>query len=142
MIVLVFLIAGGAIVATAYFAYGRNGGTTTILPQGCTKPAGGFLIVAGANGFNDSVDQSVPKNHWPVIGVQAGANVTIRVCNVDNQPHGFQISHYYDSKIVAMAPGQILNVHFVADQTGTFQIYCDIFCTIHWAMISGRLTVS
>jgi len=139
---IVAVLAVGALVTGAYLVYGRgtNLGTPG-LPPGCVKPFGGFLIIASFNGFNDSVDHGVPAANWPLIGVQKGANVTVMVCNADSQPHGFQIAHYFDSSIEAVAPGQVLTVSFVADQAGTFKIYCSILCTVHWAMISGQLTV-
>jgi FtsP/CotA-like multicopper oxidase with cupredoxin domain len=106
------------------------------------KPSGGFLIVASANGYNDSIDHGVPQNPWPIIRVQKGTTVTISVYNSDHQAHGFQIAHYLDGSINSVAPGQTFKVSFVADETGTFQIYCNIFCTIHWAMQSGELVVT
>ena len=137
------VLVGTAIVSVAYLTYGRGGTSTTInLPPGCVKPPDGYLIVADVSGFNDSVDRGVPATNWPVIDVQKGANVTIRVCNIDQQPHGFQVAHYYDSHIVALAPGQVLTVSFVADEAGSFKIYCSILCSVHWAMISGQLSVS
>ncbi len=113
------------------------------LPAGCAKPAGGFLIIADELGFNDSVDHGVPQNPWPVMNVRQGQNVTIVVCNADpSQPHGFQVDNYYDARLVAIAPGQVLTVSFVADKTGTFRVYCNIPCSVHWAMQSGELVVS
>ena len=65
----------------------------------------------------------------------------ITVCNTDVQTHGFQITHYYDSAIVAVAPDQVLRISFVASEVGTFQIYCAIFCSIHIFLQSGQLRV-
>jgi heme/copper-type cytochrome/quinol oxidase subunit 2 len=95
-------------------------------------------------GYNDSVLEGAgPAKAWPVITVTQGALVNITVCNSDpTQAHGFQVSHYYDSKIVAVAPGQVIDVSFVATKAGTFQIYCEIFCTIHLFMEYGQLRVT
>ncbi len=112
-------------------------GDTTNLPSGCKKPAGGFLFITTVQGWNDSLQHGVP---WPVITVGQGTDVTMVVCNLDNQAHGFQVRHYYDSNIAAMAPGEVLTVSFVASQQGTFAIYCSIFCSIHPEMI-GSLKV-
>ena len=113
------------------------------LPSGCVKPAGGFLIIASQLGFNDSVNHGVPEDNWPVMNVRLGQNVTIVVCNADpSQAHGFQIDHYYVAQLVSIASGDVLRVSFVASQAGSFRVYCQIFCTIHWAMQSGRLIVS
>ncbi len=137
------VIAGGAFALAAYFYYGRSGSTsTTTLPSQCSRPQGGYLIVADFNGFNDSVDHGVPANSWPVIDVQRGSVVTITVCNVDSVAHGFQITHYLDSKLETLAPGSAQTFSFIASETGTFTIYCDIFCPIHWAMLSGALVVN
>jgi heme/copper-type cytochrome/quinol oxidase subunit 2 len=117
---------------------------TVDLPAGCTRQAGGFLIVMSEYGYNDSVLEGAgPTKAWPVISVAQGQTVNITVCNVDKiQSHGFQISNYFDSKIEAVGPDQVLHVQFVASKTGTFQIYCAIFCTIHLFMEYGQLRVS
>ena len=137
-------IAVGALVSATYLSdLSRNSST---LPPGCTKPAGGFLIIAGDSpgnvGYNDSEGHGAPTNPWPIITVQKGTTVNITVCNTDRQAHGFNISHYYDSSIVTVAPGQVLRVSFVANETGNFEIYCSIFCTIHPFMQNGLLRVS
>jgi len=113
------------------------------LPSGCVKPAGGFLIIANQLGFNNSVDHGVPEDNWPVIDVKLGQNVTMVVCNDDpTQAHGFQIMHYYDSRLVSFGPGEVFRVSFIANEAGTFRIYCAILCTVHWAMQNGQLVVS
>jgi len=141
----VALATAAAVAAITLPGLNRVSSTTSPakLPAGCVKPADGFLIVASQLGYNDSVDHGVPQNSWPVVDVRQGQNVTIVVCNADPvEPHGFQIDKYYDSGIVSIAPGQVLTVRFVADTTGTFRIYCNIFCAVHWAMQSGELVVT
>ena len=142
--VAIIAIFSVALVTIGAVFYGRvgNSSTSTSLPPRCVKPADGFMIVASANGFNDSVDHGVPNNPWPVIDVKKGSTVTILVCNADIQAHGFQVSHYFDGKIETLAPGRTLIVTFQANETGTFSIYCSIPCTVHWAMQSGRLVVA
>jgi FtsP/CotA-like multicopper oxidase with cupredoxin domain len=118
--------------------------TAVILPPGCVRPAGGFLIIQSEYGYNDSILEGAgPTKAWPVITVTQGETVNITVCNVDkSQSHGFQISSYFDSTIEAVGPGQVLHVPaFVASKTGTFQIYCAIWCTIHVFMEYGQLRV-
>jgi FtsP/CotA-like multicopper oxidase with cupredoxin domain len=100
------------------------------------------LIIASDTGYNDSADHGVPQNPWPVVHVTKGTVVNFTVTNVDKQAHGFQVQHYLDSDIETVAPGQSLKVSFVATESGTFRIYCDIPCTVHWAMQSGELIVS
>lgn len=98
--------------------------------------------MVSVEGYNDSVRHNVPTNAWPVIDVTKGSNVTIMVCNLDSQAHGFQIRYYFDSKTESVAPGQTLTVSFIATEKGNFAIYCGIFCTVHVFMQSGKLTVS
>lgn len=118
--------------------------TATIkLPTGCVKPAGGYLIIASLLGFNDSIDHGVPAKNWPLMDAKVGQNVTIVVCNADpSQAHGFQIDHYYDNRLVSLAPGQVLRVSFIATQEGTFRVYCQILCSVHWAMQNGQLVIT
>jgi heme/copper-type cytochrome/quinol oxidase subunit 2 len=131
-IMLAVAIAASAAIAVSVFNVGGTG----------HHQEAKFLIVASVDGYNDSVDHGAPSNPWPVIQVSKGTMVNITVTNTDHQTHGFQITHYYDSSIFSVAPGQTIHVTFVADQKGTFKIYCSIFCTVHWAMQSGELIVS
>jgi heme/copper-type cytochrome/quinol oxidase subunit 2 len=144
--VVAILAVAAAVTAAALPSLNVTSGTHTTggnAPPGCVKPAGGFLIVANLLGFNDSVDHGVPSNSWPVMNVKVGQNVTIVVCNEDpTQAHGFNIQYYYDQRIVSLASGQVLKVSFIADKAGSFWIKCNIFCTVHWAMQSGKLVVS
>ena len=119
-----------------------NATSQTNLPPGCAKPAGGYLIIADEQGYNDSIGHGVPQKNWPIMQVQQGQNVTIVVCNTDVQPHGFNIAHYYDDQLVSVAPGKVLTVSFAADQAGSFRVYCNIPCSVHWAMQNGELVVS
>jgi len=147
--VLVLVVVALAAVATAtIYLTVRGGGSSTTsttsstLPAGCVKPAGGFLVVASNTGFNDSIDHGVPEKSWPIINVTQGQTVNITVCNTDFQAHGFQVTHYYNNEIVTIVPGQVVHVSFVADQVGKFRIFCNIFCSIHWAMQDGLLNVA
>ncbi len=146
MVIIAIIVVAlvGAIATTAFYlaSTGRNVTTTSTLPSGCVKPADGFLVVASNQGYNDSIAHGVPQNSWPVMTVQQNQTVNITVCDTDFQAHGFQVTHYYDSEIVTIVPGQVLHVSFVADKTGTYRIYCNIFCSIHWAMQSGELIVT
>jgi len=133
-------VSVAAIIAVTYFEDLARSGNA--LPSGCVMPPGGFLVIASSLGYNQSVYHQTLSKPWPVITVQKGATVNIVVCNTDRQAHGFQIAHYFESNIETLDPGQVLKVSFTADQTGTFQIYCSIFCTIHLYMQNGQLTVS
>lgn len=140
-------VAASSLVLAGGFYYSRSptGGLPKIaLPPGCSRPAGGFLVVMSQWGYNFSILEGAGFSRpWPVINVTQGSSVNITVCNADTvQAHGFQIDYYYDSKVVGLAPGQVLDVTFVATKAGTFQIYCDIFCTIHQFMQFGQLRVA
>ncbi len=136
------VLVGSAVTVALYLASGGASPPAPVLPQGCAKPAGGYLIVASNTGYNDSIGHGAPQKSWPVISVQRGQNVTIVVCNIDVQAHGFQITHYYDKNELTVVPGQVTRVSFVADQAGAYAIYCEIFCSIHIYMQSGLLKVA
>ena len=141
MVLLVLILA--VVAATGLFVLGSRGpAASRPLPTGCVKPSGGFLIIASGTGYNDSIGHGAPENNWPIVNVTQGQNVTIVVCNIDIQAHGFQITHYYDSNEVTITPGQVIKVNFVANQVGKFDIYCEIFCSIHVYMQSGLLNVA
>lgn len=140
VLLVIAMIAAAAVSGAALILQPRNSGGG--LPSGCTKPAGGFLIIASSLGFNESVNHGSPPNSWPVMSVRQGQQVDIIVCNTDIQAHGFQIAHYFESSIESLAPGQVIHVSFVAGQAGDFKVYCSIFCTVHAFMQSGLLRVS
>jgi hypothetical protein len=141
LIVLIVVLAGATLTAGLYYlSLGMAPGSRQ-LPPGCVKPSGGFLVIASSTGNNDSIAHGAPTKPWPILTVHEGQNVTIVVCDTDVQPHGFQITHYYDKSEVTIVPGQVLKVSFVASQTGSFDVYCDIFCSIHVYMQNGLLTV-
>jgi heme/copper-type cytochrome/quinol oxidase subunit 2 len=142
IVVLVVAIIGASATTVLFLASQGKTTTTTTLPGGCVKPANGFLVVASSRGYNDSIDHGVPYKSWPIINVTQGQTVNITVCNTDFQSHGFQITHYEDSSIVTVVPGQVLHISFVADKAGEFRIYCNIFCSIHAFMQSGLLDVT
>jgi len=141
---LVLVVAAFFVAAYAFHLFGSQ-------PQNCwTRPASApntaiFTIVManeGVNvGFNGSKYHSPP---WPVVNVTLGQNVIIHVVNNDTvQAHGFQIIHYFDSGILGgLAPGKCYDVKFTANKLGSFLVQCDISCSIHILMQSGRLNVN
>ena len=75
---------------------------------------------------------------WPVINVKQNQTVTIRIFNcASSEPHGFAIAHYFNSG-VTLPTGQSYTLNFVADQKGTFVMYCNTFCAIHPYMQDGE----
>jgi len=142
IVVLAVILVGGTATAGLFLLSRSGNAGARPLPPGCAKPAGGFLIIASDTGYNDSIGHGAPEKNWPIVDVAQGQNVTIVVCNIDIQAHGFQITHYYDQNEVTLTPGQVIRVSFVASQAGSFDIYCEIFCSIHIYMQSGLLNVT
>ena len=120
---------------------GAGGGAQALLPAGCSRPIGGFLIIASSMGYNDSVAHGAPVKNWPIIDVTKGTDVSITVCNTYSQVVGFQVTHYLESSIEAIPPGQVLRVSFLANETGTFAVYCAVFSPLHIYLQGGELNV-
>ena len=121
-----------------------SGGTTSevVLPAGCVRPANGFLIIQSKYGYNDSILQGAGESKpWPVVTATQNQTVDIVVCNVDVEAHGFQVANYVEGSVNVVGPGQVVNFSFVANQKGTFLIYCAIPCSIHFFMQFGELKV-
>jgi FtsP/CotA-like multicopper oxidase with cupredoxin domain len=79
---------------------------------------------------------------WPIIRVHQGDTVIITVINNNSREiHGFAIVHY-DDRGFSTAPGQRHTISFVANEVGSFRMYCNVFCAIHPYMQNGELIVS
>jgi len=135
-------VLGLAVLVVYVSSSGAVGNGGPVLPADCVKPAGGFLIVASSLGYNESMAHGAPTQSWPVMAIPAGSNVTITVCNTYQQAVGFQVVHYLQDRVESVAPGHALTVSFVADEKGTFTIYCGIFCSIHLYLQGGELRVT
>lgn len=102
------------------------------------RPSVHFTITESNQGFNDSATHS---GSWPVMNVVLGQSITILVENNDTvATHGFSITHYFDAGI-PLRPGESHSVTFVASQTGSFLVACNIFCPVHASMQNGKLIV-
>jgi len=146
VVAVVALVGLAATVSLYSLALEKNSSTTSGngLPPGCSKPAGGFLIIASHLGWNDSELEGAGITAgvvWPKITVNQGSTVNITVCNADVQTHSFNIATYLTAPVNTIAPHQVLHFSFVANQAGTFQIYCEVPCSIHIYMLSGQLQV-
>ncbi len=135
-------VLGLAVLVVYVSSSGAVGNGGSVLPSDCVRPAGGFLIVASSLGYNESMAHGAPSQNWPVMDIQEGSNVTITVCNTFQQAVGFQVIHYLQDRVESVAPGHALTVSFVADEKGTFTIYCSIFCSIHLYLQGGELRVT
>lgn len=134
-------IVAVAILASAAYVSSTGAGAPSPLPAGCVRPEGGFLIVGSSLGYNDSIVHGAPVKPWPILDVSNGSDVAITVCNTYAQPLGFQVAHYLDGKTEAIGPGQAITVSFVADETGTFLIYCSVLSPIHVYLQGGEVNV-
>ena len=142
---IVAVVVIGSVLGYSWLSVITPGNTPQVSQSSsCVTPPGYFLIVADLHGFNDSVGHlhAVPDEPWPVINVKRGDRVNIIVCNQDDySPHGFAIQNYFDRGIAIM-PHESFRISIVADQAGTFTIYCNIFCPEHAYMQSGQLVVA
>jgi heme/copper-type cytochrome/quinol oxidase subunit 2 len=141
---LAVLVVAVGLISTAYalHLFGLNTPNCWVRPSGPTNAAI-FTVVMANEGFNVGFNSS--KYHaspWPVMNVSLGQNVVIHVVNNDtSQAHGLAITHYFDSGLT-LSPGECSDVKFVANQPGSFNVFCNIFCTIHIFMQNGRLNVN
>jgi heme/copper-type cytochrome/quinol oxidase subunit 2 len=128
--------------AYAFHLLGSRPPDCSVRPTGVANTAI-FTVVMANGGFNVGLNDS--KYHpspWPVMNVSLGQNVVIHVWNNDSsQAHGFTVTHYFDSGLT-LSPGNCFDVRFVASQLGSFNVFCQIFCTIHLSMQNGRLNVN
>ncbi len=118
---------------TTFYLIGGSAGNTTTSSNRVH-----FTIYMSERGFNDS---SKYIGSWPIMRVTQGQTVTIRVINAEGvEAHGFEIDHYFTG--ISLRPNQLYDVTFVADQTGTFRVFCNIFCAVHSFMQNGELVVT
>jgi nitrous oxide reductase len=109
--------------------------------QNCERPPGYVLLILDNNGLNDSVHRASPGIPAITLSFERGETINVLVCNVDTvQSHGFAVAHYFD-RGVTLRPGDAYKVSFVAKDSGSFTIYCNVFCTVHPFML-GKLTVT
>lgn len=136
----IVILAIGILAWSAYLT-DTGGNTQSVLPSGCVRQTGGFLIIASSLGYNDSIAHGAPAKSWPVMDVTKGTDVSITLCNTYSQTVGFQVAHYLSAKTETVSPGQVVSVSFLANQTGTFTIYCSVFNPIHVYLQGGELNV-
>jgi heme/copper-type cytochrome/quinol oxidase subunit 2 len=144
LVIMVVVVAITGFFTAAYTFHFFGPGTTNCWVRPKNLPASStYFIVVMANegmnvGFNDSKFQS---GSWPMMNVTLGRTVTIHVINNDTvQSHGFAIQRYFSG--FSLGPGTCRDVTFTANQLGSFTVYCNISCTIHIFMQSGRLNVN
>lgn len=72
------------------------------------------------------------------IKVNKGDTVSLHIKSIDVD-HGIQITEFGVSQM--LAPGKTEVVEFVADKTGTFSFFCNVFCGHGHGTMSGTLIV-
>ncbi len=72
------------------------------------------------------------------ITVTKGTKVKLQITSTD-VTHGFSLPDFNVS--VALNPGEVKNVEFVADKTGTFSFACSVFCGDGHSSMKGTLIV-
>ena len=143
LVIVAIAVAGTGSIVAAY-AFHLFGAGTTSCNAHISQPGSAHFTIVMANqglnvGFNGSRYHSLP---WPIMNVTMGQTFSIHVMNNDTtQSHGFAITRYFDRGIT-LGPGQCYDLTLTADQSGAFTVYCNIFCTIHINMQSGRLNVN
>jgi cytochrome c oxidase subunit II len=70
--------------------------------------------------------------------VKKGVTVTLELISQDRH-HGFKLSAF--NLRADIKPGVVEKVRFVADKTGKFTFFCDVFCGDGHEDMSGTLTV-
>ena len=141
-ILAIIVVVGGFFSAAYVFHLFGGQSDCWARPGGASNTAVFTVVMADEAinvGYNGSRYHTFP---WPVMNVSLGQNVVIHVVNNDSQAHGFSIIHFLDSGII-VSPGQCYDVRFTASTIGNFQVFCQIFCTIHFPwMQNGRLNVN
>jgi len=140
----VIVVAGFFVAAYALHLFSSETSDCWNRPASAPNTAIFTIVMSneGVNvGFNGSAYHPAP---WPVMNVTFGQSVIIHVVNNDTvQAHGFQVIHYFDAGILGgLGPGKCYDVKFTANLAGSFTVQCNISCSIHLLMQSGRLNVN
>lgn len=142
--VLIILVSAAAIVIalSGLVLAGVTPLSTILSCIGTPGTSRSFTLIANSTGYNNSVpyqQQHGLSAPWPVMNVSRCDNVTINVTNHDTQTHGLAVGGYTNEYTIA--PGQDLSIHFTANKTGHWRVYCTILCSIHDYMVNGQLNV-
>ena len=142
-LVVIIIVATLFSAAYALHLFGPSPPNCWVRPTGPANTAIFTVVMAnqGLNvGFNGSKFHSFP---WPVMNVSVGQNVVIHVVNNDtSQAHGFTVTHFFDSGTI-VNPSGCYDVRFAANTPGSFAVFCQIACTIHFPwMQNGQLNIN
>jgi heme/copper-type cytochrome/quinol oxidase subunit 2 len=138
---MIVVVAGFVSTAYAFHLFGPSPQNCWVRPSSPANTAV-FTVVMADYGFSAGYNGSeYHPSPWPVMNVSLGESVVVHVVNNDSQAHGFTVVHYFDRGL-ALSPGDCFDVRFVANQLGSFNVFCQISCSIHIFMQSGRLNVT
>jgi heme/copper-type cytochrome/quinol oxidase subunit 2 len=146
VIVVIATVGVGSMIVFSYGGFPRPSSSGQPSPSSSGSHVLYFTIIESdppdpLAGMNGSYYKSLTAQ-WPVIRVNQGDTVIITVINNDSREvHGFAIVHY-DDRGFSLAPGQQHTISFVANEVGSFRMYCNVFCAIHPYMQNGELIVS
>jgi heme/copper-type cytochrome/quinol oxidase subunit 2 len=146
VIVVIATVGVGSILAFSYPGFSRQSSSGQPTPSSSSGQIVHFTIIESdppdpLAGMNGSYYKPL-GTQWPVIRVHQGDTVIITIINNNSREiHGFAIVHY-DDKGFSLAPGQQRTISFVADEVGSFRMYCNVFCAIHPYMQNGEVIVS
>jgi nitrous-oxide reductase len=87
---------------------------------------------------------SAQRSHFTpdVVRVKQGDTVKLHITNVEqtkDATHGFAIADYNIQ--ASIDPGEVVNIEFVADKPGTFNLYCTEFCSALHLEMAGWFLV-
>src|SRR5215472_3966621 len=97
-----------------------------------------FTIVANLTGYNNS---KLNNGQGPFFSVPKCSRVTVNLANRDVQPHGLAVDFYSAHGVEAIG-GDTQSLPLLAYKTGTFRIFCNIYCSVHTYMLHAQLTVT
>ncbi len=80
--------------------------------------------------------------HWTIseMTFPVGEEARIMIRNTDVVSHGFAIPEF-EAGIVEIKAGQVKEIVFTPDKTGTFQFYCTVWCSDRHMKMRGTIIV-
>ncbi len=118
-----------------------------LLMYGCAQPTTGPLVEEPSEEVSvveepSVMEISVTAKQWEFIPnpieVNKGAKVILKMKSVD-VPHGFILPEFGINE--RLDPGKEVVVEFVADRSGEFEFFCNVFCGRGHSRMKGKLIV-